>query len=119
MNQVLLSGKVSAYPDFRANPQGGHYVKLTLAVTRPKKDENGEWQKDKVYVIAWDKLALEVEQSVVEGSLVRVEGFNSGGYTVATAIRALTTPQEMAEADPEEWEDRADEVHGQQQKLDL
>lgn len=82
MSQILLIGNVGRDPEMRYTPSGAAVTDFTLAVNhRNRRDgdviEETEWFR----VSAWGRLAETVNQYVVKGSKVYVDGrFRSRQY---------------------------------------
>ena len=82
MSQILLIGNVGRDPEMRYTPSGAAVTDFTLAVNhRSRRDgdvfEETEWFR----VSAWGRLAETVNQYVVKGSKVYVDGrFRSRQY---------------------------------------
>ncbi len=77
LNQIFLIGNVGGDPEMRYTPSGAAVTNFSLAVNyrRGRRDgEGGEDETEWFRVAAWDRLAETVNQYVVKGSKVFVEG---------------------------------------------
>ncbi|MFR1836986.1 MAG: single-stranded DNA-binding protein [Turicibacter sanguinis] len=74
INNIILVGRTTRKIELKENRNGTHYVKFTLAVNRPYKDEQGSQQADFIHCIAWNKTAEIVSKYVSKGNLIGVEG---------------------------------------------
>ena len=70
MNKIILSGNVGREPEMRFTPAGRPVADFSLAVSGYKKDDPPTWFK----VICWGKTAEFVNQYIVKGSKVLVDG---------------------------------------------
>lgn len=80
-NKVILIGRPTRDPDFRATKNGNMVANFTLAVDRDYRDENGNKQTDFPRITAWGKTAELIEKYVKKGSKIAVEGsIMTGSY---------------------------------------
>lgn len=71
-NRITLVGRATRDPDHKSLESGLQVAKFTLAVNRGfSKDKD---QVDFIDIVAWEKLAESVQQYVVKGKLLLVEG---------------------------------------------
>lgn len=75
-NQVTLMGNLTRDPELRQTPNGQSVVSLSLALNRSYKDAAGEWQEatDYIDVVAWAKLAEQVQEHLTKGSKALIVG---------------------------------------------
>lgn len=73
INRVLLIGRLTRDPELRRTAQGTPVTTFNLAVDRLKADANGN-DVDFINIVCWQKLAENVAQYTVKGSLVGVDG---------------------------------------------
>jgi single-strand DNA-binding protein len=74
MNHITLMGTIVRGPEHRMTPSGVPMATISLAVTRPPRQEGGPEVTDYVRVVAWRNLADKVQEAVAKGDLVVVEG---------------------------------------------
>ena len=55
INQVALSGRLVQEPEFRFTESGAARLSARIAVNRPYRDRNGEWQEESSFfnIIIW------------------------------------------------------------------
>ena len=53
INRVVLVGRITRDPETQQTLAGIPYVRFTLAVNRPFKDQNGERPADFIPCVAW------------------------------------------------------------------
>jgi single-strand DNA-binding protein len=83
LNQILLIGNVGQDPEMRYTPSGAAVTNFSLAVNHRSSRRDGDVQQETEWfrVSAWDRLAETVNQYVVKGSKVFVDGrFRSRQY---------------------------------------
>ena len=74
MNKVILIGRLTAQPEGTQTPSGKQLTRVTLAVNRRFKTENGEREADFISVIFWGKLAEHLVSYGGKGSLISIDG---------------------------------------------
>jgi len=77
LNRVFLTGRLVADPDIRYTPTGSEVAQFRIAVNRNFKQKDSEqWQEETFFVtiIAWNRLAEQVEKNFKKGNFVLVEG---------------------------------------------
>jgi single-strand DNA-binding protein len=74
MNHITLMGTIVRGPEHRMTPSGVPMATISIAVTRPPRQEGGPEITDYVRITAWRNLADKVQESVAKGDLVVVEG---------------------------------------------
>lgn len=74
MNSVNLIGRLTKDVEMKYTPNGVALSTFTLAVNRPFKNENGEYDADFIRVQAWRKRAENVANYCKKGSQVAVMG---------------------------------------------
>lgn len=99
MNKVLLTGNLTKDPNDLKQTQGGTSQGLiTVAVSRHRKDDQGNWTADFINVTTWGKTAENCKAYLKKGSAVEVVGHirtgkfqNQQGETIfTTSIEAET-----------------------------
>lgn len=73
-NKVILIGRTTATPELAKTASGKSVARLTLAVNRRFKTENGEREADFISVVFWGKLAETLSSYAAKGSLLSVDG---------------------------------------------
>jgi single-strand DNA-binding protein len=74
INQVTLVGRLTRDPDLRKTPDGTPVANITLAITRPFKNHNNEYEADFVHCTLWKKTAENTANYCRKGSIVGVTG---------------------------------------------
>jgi single-strand DNA-binding protein len=76
LNQILLIGRAGTDPQMRYTPSGTAVTDFRLAVNNPSRGQDGEWQDNTEWftVTAWERQAESVNQFLVKGRRVFVEG---------------------------------------------
>lgn len=73
LNQMILVGRLVSAPEKKEN-EGKVYANITLAVPRPFKNENGEYETDFIPVILFGSIAENTTEWCNKGDLVGVKG---------------------------------------------
>lgn len=73
-NKVILIGRATASPEVTQTPNGKSVSRLTLAVNRRFKTENGEREADFISLVFWGKTAETLASYANKGSLISVDG---------------------------------------------
>ena len=74
INRVVLVGRITRDPETQQTNTGIPYVRFTLAVNRPFKDQNGERPADFINCIAWRSQAEFISKYVRKGNQLAIEG---------------------------------------------
>lgn len=74
INRVVLVGRITRDPETQQTNTGIPYVRFTLAVNRPYKDQNGERQADFINCVAWRGQADFLKNFVKKGNQLAIEG---------------------------------------------
>ena len=74
INRVVLVGRITRDPETQQTNTGIPYVRFTLAVNRPFKDQNGERPADFIPCVAWRSQAEFMSKFVRKGNQLAVEG---------------------------------------------
>jgi single-strand DNA-binding protein len=105
MNNVSLVGRLTKDVDIRYTQNGNATARFTVAVDRKFTNSVGQREADFIPVVAWKKLAENVANYCVKGSLVGVSGnINVGNYekdgkkvwvteVIANEIKFLSSPK--------------------------
>lgn len=73
-NKVILIGRLTATPEVTQTPTQKNVARITLAVNRRFKTENGEREADFISVVFWGKLADTLASYATKGSLISLDG---------------------------------------------
>lgn len=76
LNKVMILGNVGKDPEIRYTANGTAVATFSVAANRRHRAANGDWNEETEWfnVVAWEKLAERVSQSVQRGDRVYVEG---------------------------------------------
>ena len=74
LNQVILIGRLVADPELKVLDDGRKVADITLAVQRPFKNMDGQYDTDFIKIILWEGLALSIESYCKKGVLIAVKG---------------------------------------------
>jgi single-strand DNA-binding protein len=92
LNQVALVGRLTADIELRTTQSGISSASFTVAVTRDRKNQNGEYDSDFIRVVAWRQTAEFLSNYASKGALVSVSGrIQTGSYENAQGQRVYTT----------------------------
>lgn len=81
MNNVSLIGRLTADPELRYTSTNKSYVRITIAVNRNFKNENGEREVDFINCVAWNKTAEILCKYVKKGNRIGISGrIQAGSY---------------------------------------
>ena len=92
INQVALSGTLTQDPEARQTENSQFHITFPVAVNRPYKDEQGNWQQEStsVPVCAADQLAEFAAERLAKGTAVFVTGrLNSNGTALGVTARHI------------------------------
>ncbi|MCP1639890.1 single-strand DNA-binding protein [Streptococcus gallinaceus] len=73
-NKVILIGRLTATPEVSQTPNKKSVARVTVAVNRRFKAENGEREADFINVVFWGKLADTLASYGTKGSLISLDG---------------------------------------------
>lgn len=73
-NKVILIGRLVAAPELHKTSTDKSVARVTVAVNRRYKDQNGERETDFVNVVVWGKLAETMASYASKGSLISLDG---------------------------------------------
>lgn len=74
MNRVFITGRLSRDPEAFTTQSGISRSTFTVAVNRPRKNENGTYDADFLTVVAWRQTAEYCNKYMKKGSKIAVEG---------------------------------------------
>ena len=107
-NKVQLIGNLGADPEVKSTTKGKKFVNFSMATTEAYRNSSGELVKETEWhrVVAWGKNADIIEQYVVKGSEIAIEGkLNHRSYedeagktrvytqVIAFAVLLIKTPR--------------------------
>lgn len=73
-NKVILIGRLVGNPELKKTPNDKSVARVTLAVNRRFKTENGEREADFINVVVWGRLAETLASYANKGSLISLDG---------------------------------------------
>ncbi|MDB8655939.1 single-stranded DNA-binding protein [Streptococcus anginosus] len=73
-NKVILIGRLVNTPELNKTANDKSVARVTLAVNRRYKGQNGEREADFVNVVVWGKLAETLASYASKGSLISLDG---------------------------------------------
>lgn len=74
MNKIILLGRLTADPEVKYTNTGKAVAQFTLAVNRPIKNAEGNYEADFINVVVWNKTAEVVGNHIQKGQRLLVEG---------------------------------------------
>lgn len=74
LNQSILVGRIVREPEVRETDNGTKVTNITLAVQRPCKNINGEYDTDFISCVLWRGVAESTAQYCKKGDLIGVRG---------------------------------------------
>lgn len=74
LNQSILVGRIVREPEVRETENGTKVTNITLAVQRPYKNINGEYDTDFIPCVLWRGVAESTAQYCKKGDLIGVRG---------------------------------------------
>ena len=76
VNNVILSGRLTADPELRYTPSGVAVCNMRMAANRSYKTASGDYEQETTFfgAVAWQKLAEICSQYLGKGSPVLIEG---------------------------------------------
>ena len=121
-NKVILIGRLVAAPELHKTSTDKSVARVTVAVNRRYKDQNGEREADFINIVVWGKLAETLASYASKGSLISVDGelrtrkFEKNGQTnyvtevLATGFQLLESRAQRAMRENNAGQDLADLV---------
>ncbi|TWS94653.1 single-stranded DNA-binding protein [Streptococcus sp. sy018] len=73
-NKVILIGRLTASPELIKTPTDKYLTRVSLAVNRRFKNQEGERQADFINLVIWGRLAETLASYANKGSLISVDG---------------------------------------------
>jgi len=74
LNQSILVGRIVREPEVKETENGTKVTNITLAVQRPYKNINGEYDTDFIPCVLWRGVAESTAQYCKKGDLIGVRG---------------------------------------------
>lgn len=74
MNKIILMGRLTKDPEVKYTNTGKDVAQFTLAVNRPIKNAEGNYEADFINIVAWNQTAEVVGNYVHKGQRLLVEG---------------------------------------------
>lgn len=74
INQVTLVGRLTKDPELRYTAEGKAVSNVTIAVNRPYRNKEGDYETDFVQCTLWKKTAENTAQYCRRGSIVGITG---------------------------------------------
>lgn len=74
LNQIVLVGRIVQEPELKKTDSGKNVANLTIAVQRPFKNINGEYDTDFVPCLLWTGIAENTVEYCKKGDLVGIRG---------------------------------------------
>ena len=74
LNQSILVGRIVRDPEIRETENGNKVTNITLAVQRPYKNVNGEYDTDYISCVLWKGVAESTVEYCKKGDLVGIKG---------------------------------------------
>ena len=73
-NKVIMIGRLTVQPELVTTPNDKSVTRVTLAVNRRFKSQNGERDADFISLVVWGRLAETLASYAGKGSLISVDG---------------------------------------------
>lgn len=73
-NKVILIGRLTATPEMVKTASDRSFTRVTVAVNRRYKTQNGEREADFITVVVWGRLAETLVSYASKGSLISLDG---------------------------------------------
>jgi single-strand DNA-binding protein len=76
LNRVFLIGRLVADPQLQHTQSGTPFTRFRIAVNRPYRDRNGNWQEETLFIdiVVWGEAADRAVSRFSKGTRVLVEG---------------------------------------------
>jgi len=92
MNRVCLIGRLTSKPELRYTSSNIAITRLTVAINRNYKNEQGNYDADFINCIAWKNTAELITKYFNKGSQIGIEGrIQTGSYDDKDNKRVYTT----------------------------
>lgn len=123
-NRVQLIGHLGAAPEIKTLESGAKVARINIATNESYKMQNGEWKEETMWhtVSAWNQLAERMQQQLVKGSFIMIEGkLVNRSYTDASGVKKFITEvraTSMIKLDKKASENLSTEPDAQEEILD-
>ena len=74
MNKIILLGRLVKDPEIKYTPSEKCVAQFSIAVNRPTKNAEGQYEADFINIVAWNKTAELIGNYVHKGQRILVEG---------------------------------------------
>lgn len=74
LNQAIIVGRIVKDPELRQTESGKNVTNVTLAVPRPYKNNDGEYDTDFISCVLWRGIAENTVEYCKKGDLVGIRG---------------------------------------------
>ena len=74
LNQSIIVGRIVRDPEVRETENGNKVTNITLAVQRPYKNVNGEYDTDFISCVLWKGVAESTAEYCKKGDLIGIRG---------------------------------------------
>lgn len=74
MNKIILLGRLVKDPEIKYTPSEKCVAQFSIAVNRPTKNSEGQYEADFINIVAWNKTAELIGNYVHKGQRILVEG---------------------------------------------
>ena len=74
LNKIILIGRLTQDPELKYTTNGHAVTRMTIAVNRNYKDNEGKKKVDFIPIIIWNKLAEIVAEHMKKGKLISASG---------------------------------------------
>ena len=92
MNSVEIIGNITKDIELKETSTGVKYTRFSIAVNRPTKNENGEYDTDFFNVVAWRKTAEFISNYFGKGKRIGITGrLQTGKYTDKDGVERTST----------------------------
>ena len=91
LNNTVLVGRLVSDPELFETESGKKVTRITLAVPRPYKNVNGEYDTDYIGCKLWQGVAQSTTEYCKKGDLLGVEGrIQTSSYETEQGIKYIT-----------------------------
>lgn len=92
LNRIILIGRVATDPELKYTPSGIPVCTFRIAVNRPFKNQQGEYEADFIDIVAWRQQGEFAANYTSKGRLIAVEGrLQIRSYQTQTGERRRTS----------------------------
>ena len=91
LNQVVIAGRLVNDPVVEENEEGKKVIYITVAVPRPYKNIEGEYETDFIKCILWNAIAETTAEYCKKGDIIGVKGrLQTGSYETENGDKKYT-----------------------------